>query len=164
VTRYELSITARDQAGSLARTPSAAASTALGRRIHSLIIVETSDALSTRTADHQRLSEQGKGFDYSYAGWYLQLLGLAEAGWLPIVLTDYTPIASVISHGCSFRHVVEDHADHALATFKTQHEAISPSGRHLGLASINGLASSPRPLRPSTHRASLKSSPVGKVV
>jgi two-component system NtrC family sensor kinase len=40
---------------------------------------------------------------------------LAEAGWLPIVLTDYTPIvSSVISHGCSFRHVVEDHADHAL--------------------------------------------------
>jgi signal transduction histidine kinase len=24
-----------------------------------------------------------------YAGWYEQLLGLAEAGWLPVVLRDY---------------------------------------------------------------------------
>jgi len=40
----------------------------------------------------QKLSEQGKGFDYSYAGWYLRLLGLAEAGWLPIVLADYAPV------------------------------------------------------------------------
>jgi hypothetical protein len=40
----------------------------------------------------QNLSEQGKGFDYSYAGWYLRLLGLAEAGWLPIVLADYAPV------------------------------------------------------------------------
>ena len=31
----------------------------------------------------QKLSDQGKGFDYAYAGWYLRLLGLAEAGWLP---------------------------------------------------------------------------------
>jgi hypothetical protein len=39
-----------------------------------------------------KLSDQGKGFDYSYAGWYLRLLGLAEAGWLPIVSTDYAPV------------------------------------------------------------------------
>jgi hypothetical protein len=40
----------------------------------------------------QKLIEEGKGFDYSYAGWYLRLLGLAEAGWLPIVSTDYAPV------------------------------------------------------------------------
>ena len=40
----------------------------------------------------QNLSEQGNGFDYSYAGWYLRLLGLAEAGWLPIVLADCAPV------------------------------------------------------------------------
>ena len=30
--------------------------------------------------------------DYAYAGWYLRLLGLAEAGWLPIVSADYAPV------------------------------------------------------------------------
>jgi hypothetical protein len=39
-----------------------------------------------------KLSGQGKGFDYSYAGWYLRLLGLAEGGWLPIVLADCVPV------------------------------------------------------------------------
>jgi hypothetical protein len=39
-----------------------------------------------------KLSDQGKGFDYAYAGWYLRLLGTAEGGWLPIVLADYAPV------------------------------------------------------------------------
>jgi hypothetical protein len=40
----------------------------------------------------QKLSDQGKGFDYGYSGWYLRLLGLAEAGWLPIVSADCVPV------------------------------------------------------------------------
>ena len=28
-----------------------------------------------------------------YAGWYQRLLGLAEAGWLPVVLRDYNPVS-----------------------------------------------------------------------
>jgi hypothetical protein len=40
----------------------------------------------------RKLSEQGEGFDYSYAGWYVRLLGLADAGWLPVVLTDHAPV------------------------------------------------------------------------
>jgi hypothetical protein len=35
------------------------------------------------------LADSGKGWDYRYAGWYEHLLGLAEAGWLPVVLRDY---------------------------------------------------------------------------
>ena len=33
-----------------------------------------------------------RGAADSYAGWYLRLLGLAEAGWLPIVLADNAPV------------------------------------------------------------------------
>jgi hypothetical protein len=35
-----------------------------------------------------RLAERGRGWDYPYAGWYVHLLGLAETGWLPFVLSD----------------------------------------------------------------------------
>jgi hypothetical protein len=52
----------------------------------------TPGPLLTSLCDAFKTSEQGKGFDYSYAGWYLRLLGLAEAGWLPIVLADYAPV------------------------------------------------------------------------
>ena len=38
-----------------------------------------------------KLTESGKGWDYPYAGWYQRLLGLAEAGWLPVVFSDYNP-------------------------------------------------------------------------
>jgi hypothetical protein len=38
------------------------------------------------------LCDQGKGFDYAYAGWYVRLLGIAEAGWLPVVMSDYAPV------------------------------------------------------------------------
>ena len=34
------------------------------------------------------LARRGKGWDYPYAGWYLRLQGLADAGWLPVVLSD----------------------------------------------------------------------------
>jgi hypothetical protein len=39
------------------------------------------------------LASSGRGWDYAYAGWYLRLLGLAEAGWLPCVMSDYNPVA-----------------------------------------------------------------------
>ena len=35
-----------------------------------------------------RLAERGHGQDWSYAGWYVQMLGLAEQGWLPIAYQD----------------------------------------------------------------------------
>ncbi len=34
------------------------------------------------------LARQGEGWSYDYAGWYQRLLGLAERGWMPIVLSD----------------------------------------------------------------------------
>jgi hypothetical protein len=38
------------------------------------------------------VADSGCGWDYHYAGWYQRLLGLAEAGWLPVVLRDYVDI------------------------------------------------------------------------
>ncbi|UQR62959.1 hypothetical protein LRP30_40540 [Bradyrhizobium sp. C-145] len=35
-----------------------------------------------------RLAGEGKGWSYTYAGWYQRLLGLAERGWLPVVMHD----------------------------------------------------------------------------
>jgi hypothetical protein len=43
------------------------------------------------------LANSGRGWDYRYAGWYERLLGLAEAGWLPVVLQDYGEV--------SFEHI-----------------------------------------------------------
>jgi hypothetical protein len=34
------------------------------------------------------LATQGKGWSYSYAGWYQRVFGLAERGWLPVVISD----------------------------------------------------------------------------
>lgn len=34
------------------------------------------------------LATQGEGWSYAYAGWYQRLLGLAERGWLPVVISD----------------------------------------------------------------------------
>ena len=39
------------------------------------------------------LADTGQGWDYHYAGWYQRLLGLAEAGWLPVVLRDYSEVS-----------------------------------------------------------------------
>jgi hypothetical protein len=39
------------------------------------------------------LTSSGRGWDYTYAGWYQRLLGLAEGGWLPCVISDYNPIS-----------------------------------------------------------------------
>jgi hypothetical protein len=41
-----------------------------------------------------KLAELGAGWDYPYAGWYLRLLWFAEAGWLPVVLSDYGDVSS----------------------------------------------------------------------
>ena len=35
-----------------------------------------------------RIAEAGAGWSYAYAGWYQRLLGLAERGWLPVVMSD----------------------------------------------------------------------------
>jgi hypothetical protein len=35
-----------------------------------------------------RLAGEGEGWSYAYAGWYQRLLGLAELGWLPVVMSD----------------------------------------------------------------------------
>ena len=34
------------------------------------------------------LARQGEGWSYDYAGWYQRLLGLAERGWMPVVIAD----------------------------------------------------------------------------
>src|SRR5262249_44202109 len=39
------------------------------------------------------VADSGHGWDYPYVGWYQRLLGLAEAGWLPIVLRDYSDVS-----------------------------------------------------------------------
>jgi hypothetical protein len=36
-----------------------------------------------------KLARCGEGWSYAYAGWYQRLLGLADRGWLPVVLSDY---------------------------------------------------------------------------
>jgi hypothetical protein len=38
-----------------------------------------------------RLASGGEGWSYAYAGWYQRLLGLADRGWMPFVISDYTP-------------------------------------------------------------------------
>ena len=35
-----------------------------------------------------RLAGEGEGWSYTYAGWYQRLLGLADRGWLPVVISD----------------------------------------------------------------------------
>ncbi|MGY3692197.1 hypothetical protein ACVIGA_002277 [Bradyrhizobium sp. USDA 3240] len=35
-----------------------------------------------------RLADEGEGWSYTYAGWYQRLLGLAERGWMPVVMSD----------------------------------------------------------------------------
>jgi hypothetical protein len=35
-----------------------------------------------------RLASRGEGWSYAYAGWYQRLLGLADRGWMPVVLSD----------------------------------------------------------------------------
>ncbi|MGY3413464.1 hypothetical protein ACVWZV_009631 [Bradyrhizobium sp. GM5.1] len=37
------------------------------------------------------LAGRGEGWSYTYAGWYQRLLGLAERGWMPVVLDDSSP-------------------------------------------------------------------------
>ena len=39
------------------------------------------------------VADSGQGWDYRYAGWYQRLLGLAEAGWLPVVLRDDSEVS-----------------------------------------------------------------------
>jgi hypothetical protein len=34
------------------------------------------------------LAGRGEGWSYAYAGWYQRLLGLADRGWMPVVLSD----------------------------------------------------------------------------
>ena len=36
------------------------------------------------------LTERGRGSDWAYAGWFQQVLGLAERGYLPLVQVDWT--------------------------------------------------------------------------
>lgn len=35
-----------------------------------------------------RIAGEGEGWSYTYAGWYQRLLGLADRGWLPVVISD----------------------------------------------------------------------------
>jgi hypothetical protein len=35
-----------------------------------------------------KLASHGEGWSYTYAGWYQRLLGLADRGWMPVVLSD----------------------------------------------------------------------------
>jgi len=35
------------------------------------------------------ISEKGKGEDWTYAGWYVQMLGIAERGALPVAIADW---------------------------------------------------------------------------
>jgi hypothetical protein len=39
------------------------------------------------------VARSGQGWDYPYAGWYQRLLGLAEAGWFPVVLRDESEVS-----------------------------------------------------------------------
>ena len=36
-----------------------------------------------------RICAASKGADWAYAGWFIEMLGLAECGWFPIVYADY---------------------------------------------------------------------------
>jgi hypothetical protein len=35
-----------------------------------------------------KLASHGEGWSYAYAGWYQRLVGLADRGWMPVVLSD----------------------------------------------------------------------------
>jgi hypothetical protein len=45
-----------------------------------------------------RLVDSGGGWDYPYAGWFLRVLGLAEAGWIPFVFADYAGVRFDFMH------------------------------------------------------------------
>jgi len=34
------------------------------------------------------IARDGEGWSYAYAGWYQRMLGLAERGWIPVVIHD----------------------------------------------------------------------------
>jgi hypothetical protein len=56
---------------------------------------EKDDARSLADKFAQRfraLVDASVGSDFPYAGWYVRLLGLAEAGWLPCVIADCAPV------------------------------------------------------------------------
>lgn len=44
-----------------------------------------------------QLARQGEGWSYAYAGWYQRMLGLAERGWMPVVIYD--------SDSCSLKRI-----------------------------------------------------------
>jgi hypothetical protein len=41
------------------------------------------------------VADGGQGWDYPYAGWYQRLLGLAEAGWFPVVFQEYCEVSMI---------------------------------------------------------------------
>ncbi len=50
------------------------------------------------------IAEAGKGWDWPYAGWFVEMLGVAEAGYFPYVYADY-PVDE--SNGMNLNHVEE---------------------------------------------------------
>jgi hypothetical protein len=71
-----------------------------------------------------RLAGQGEGWSYVYAGWYQRLLGLAEQGWIPVVLSDYGSF--------SFKRITLE--DHRPQEWRTANEKaptlpLPPSGK-----------------------------------
>jgi hypothetical protein len=70
------------------------------------------------------LARQGEGWSYAYAGWYQRLLGLAERGWMPVVIHD--------GSGCSLKKI--NLFDQRPAEWKTANEKepslpLPPSGK-----------------------------------
>jgi hypothetical protein len=51
-------------------------------------------SLADKFLDRLRmLACRGKGWNYGYAGWYPRLLGVAQQGWLRVVLSDYNYVS-----------------------------------------------------------------------
>jgi hypothetical protein len=71
-----------------------------------------------------RLAGEGEGWSYVYAGWYQRLLGRAELGWMPVVLSDYGSF--------SYKKIsLEDHRpeEWRVATEKQPSLPLPPAGK-----------------------------------
>jgi len=53
------------------------------------------------------IAEAGKGWDWLYAGWFVEMLGVAEAGYFPYVYADYEVEEN---NGLNLNHVEEPNA------------------------------------------------------
>jgi hypothetical protein len=90
-----------------------------------------------------RLAGQGEGWSYAYAGWYQRLLGLAERGWMPVVIDD---------DGCSTKKI--NLYDRRPAEWRTENEKepslpLPPGGKSQRTIKLHGPSIGSEAVRPA---------------